>query len=139
MKTLSYFLLLITGVVLVGCATQTPEQRAAKYVAKGDAKMEQAMDELITADDEYLALDTKDAIKYFNKALDHIDDAVVYYAKAFTTPEDNQAVSALEDGLNELEKCVKAMEDNDSAKALEHYTAAQGYFDKAAEKLWATS
>ena len=46
MKTLSYFLLLITGVVLVGCATQTPEQRAAKYVAKGDAKMEQAMDEL---------------------------------------------------------------------------------------------
>ncbi len=139
MKKRSYFLLFLTGVFLIGCVSQTPEERAAKYVAKGDAKMEQAMGELKTADDEYLAFDTKDAIRYFNKALDHIDDAVVYYAKAYTTPDEKAAVSALEDGLNELEKCVKAMQDNDSAKALEHYTAAQGYFDKAADELWATS
>jgi len=138
MKTKPYILLFLAAAFLVGCA-QTPEERAAKYVSKGDAKMEQAIGELQTADGEYLAFDTKDAIKYFNKALDHIDDAVVYYAKAYTAPDQKAAVSALEDGLNELEKCVKAMQDNDSAKALEHYTAAQGYFDKASEELWATS
>jgi ribosomal protein S20 len=48
-------------------------------------------------------------------------------------------VSALEDGLNELEKCVKSMQDNDSAKALEHYQSAQSYIDKAQEVLWSTS
>ena len=101
--------------------------------------MEQAMGELQTADGEYLAFDTKNAIKYFNKALDHVDDAVIYYAKAYTTPDEKAAVSALQDGLNELEKCVKAMEDNDSAKAMEHYQSAQAYFDKAAVELWAAS
>ena len=139
MKRSSYFLLLVAVLFLTGCASQTPEERAAKYVAKGDAKMEQAMGELKTADDEYLAFDTKDAIKAFNKALDHIDDAVVYYAKAYTTPDQKAAVSALEDGLNELEKCVKSMQDNDSAKALEHYQSAQSYFDIAQEVLWSTS
>ena len=139
MKRLPYFLLLISVLFLTGCASQTPEERAAKYVAKGDAKMEQAMGELKTADEEYLAFDSKDAIKSFNKALDHIDDAVVYYAKAYTTPDQKAAVSALEDGLNELEKCVKSMQDNDSAKALEHYQSAQSYIDKAQEVLWSTS
>jgi len=139
MKRSSYFLLLVAVLFLTGCASQTPEERAAKYVAKGDAKMEQAMGELKTADDEYLAFDTKDALKAFNKALDHIDDAVVYYAKAYTTPDQKAAVSALEDGLNELEKCVKSMQDNDSAKALEHYQSAQSYFDIAQEVLWSTS
>ena len=139
MKTSSYFLLLVTVFFLTGCASQTPEERAAKYVAKGDAKMEQAMGELKTADEEYLAFDSKDAIKSFNKALDHIDDAVVYYAKAYTTPDQKAAVSALEDGLNELEKCVKSMQDNDSAKALEHYQSAQSYFDIAEQVLWSTS
>ena len=138
MKTKPYVLLFFAAALLVGCA-QTAEERAANYVSKGDAKMEQAMGELQTADGEYLAFDTKDAIKYFNKALDHIDDAVVYYAKAYTTPDQKAAVSALEDGLNELEKCVKAMEDNDSAKALEYYQSAQTYFDKAADELWAAS
>jgi len=138
MKTKPYILLFLAAAFLVGCA-QTPEERAANYVSKGDAKMEQAMGELQTADGEYLAFDTKDAIKYFNKALDHVDDAVVYYAKAYTTPDEKAAVSALQDGLNELEKCVKAMEDNDSAKAMEHYQSAQAYFDKAAGELWAAS
>ena len=139
MKRSSYFLLLVTVLFLTGCASQTPEERAAKYVAKGDAKMEQAMGELRTADEEYLAFDSKDALKAFNKALDHIDDAVVYYAKAYTTPDQKAAVSALEDGLNELEKCVKSMQDNDSAKALEHYQSAQSYFDIAEQVLWSTS
>jgi Tfp pilus assembly protein PilF len=139
MKKSPYFLLLVTVLFLTACASQTPEERAAKYVAKGDAKMEQAMGELKTADDEYLAFDAKDALKAFNKALDHIDDAVVYYAKAYTTPDQKAAVSALEDGLNELEKCVKSMQDNDSAKALEHYQSAQSYFDIAQEVLWSTS
>ena len=139
MKRLPYYLLLISVLFLTGCASQTPEERAAKYVAKGDAKMEQAMGELRTADEEYLAFDSKDALKAFNKALDHIDDAVVYYAKAYTTPDQKAAVSALEDGLNELEKCVKSMQDNDSAKALEHYQSAQSYIDKAQEVLWSTS
>lgn len=139
MKKSSYFLLLVSGLFLFACASQTPEERAAKYVAKGDAKMEQAMGELRTADEEYLAFDSKDAIKSFNKALDHIDDAVVYYAKAYTTPDQKAAVSALEDGLNELEKCVKSMQDNDSAKALEHYQSAQSYFDIAEQFLWSTS
>ena len=139
MKRSSYFLLLVAVLFLTGCASQTPEERAAKYVANGDAKMEQAMGELKTADDEYLAFDTKDALKAFNKALDHIDDAVVNYAKAYTTPDQKAAVSALEDGLNELEKCVKSMQDNDSAKALEHYQSAQSYFDIAQEVLWSTS
>jgi exonuclease VII small subunit len=139
MKRASYFLLLVTVLFLTACASQTPEERAAKYVAKGDAKMEQAMGELRTADEEYLAFDSKDALKAFNKALDHIDDAVVYYAKAYTTPDQKAAVSALEDGLNELEKCVKSMQDNDSAKAFEHYQSAQSYIDKAQEVLWSTS
>ena len=139
MKRSSYFLLLVAVLFLTGCASQTPEERAAKYVANGDAKMEQAMGELKTADEEYLAFDSKDALKAFNKALDHIDDAVVYYAKAYTTPDQKAAVSALEDGLNELEKCVKSMQDNDSAKALEHYQSAQSYFDIAQEVLWSTS
>ena len=139
MKKTPYFLLLISVLILAGCASQTPEERAAKYISKGDAKMEQAMGELRTADEEYLAFDSKDALKAFNKALDHIDDAVVYYAKAYTTPDQKAAVSALEDGLNELEKCVKSMQDNDSAKALEHYQSAQSYIDKAQEVLWSTS
>ncbi len=139
MKRSSYFIMLIAGLFLFACASQTPEERAANYVAKGDAKMEQAMGELRDADEEYLAFDSKDAIKSFNKALDHIDDAVVYYAKAYTTPDQKAAVSALEDGLNELERCVKSMQDNDSAKALEHYQSAQSYFDKAEQVLWSTS
>ena len=139
MKRSSYFLLLVTVLFLTACANQTPEERAAKYVAKGDAKMEQSMGELKTADEEYLALDSKDALKAFNKALDHIDDAIVYYAKAYTTPDQKAAVSSLEDGLNELEKCVKSMQDNDSAKALEHYQSAQSYFDIAEQVLWSTS
>ena len=138
MRSLSYLLLFAAGLVLFACA-QTPEEREAKYVAKGDAKMEQAMGELKDADDEYLAFDTKDALKSFNKALDHIDDAIVYYAKAYTTPDQKEAVSELEDGLNALEKCVKAMQDNDSAKALEYYQTAQQHFDKAEQVLWATS
>ena len=82
--------------------------------------MEQAMGELRDADNEYIAFDSRNAIKSFNKALDHINDAVVYYAKAYTSPEDKDAVSASDDGLNELEKCVKAIEDNDSAQALDY-------------------
>ena len=74
MKALSYFPLFLISVLLIGCA-QTPEEREAKYVSKGDAKMEQAMGELMTADDEYLAFDTKDAIKYFNKAQGYFDKA----------------------------------------------------------------
>ena len=139
MKTSSYILLFVAGLLLIACASQTPEERALNYIAKGDAKMEQAMGELRTADEEYLAFDSKDAIKAFNKALDHIDDAVVYYAKAYTTPDQKAAVSALEDGLNELERCVKSMQDNDSAKALEHYQSAQTYIDKAEQVLWSTS
>jgi len=139
MRRSSYFLLLVAGLFLFSCASQTPEERAEKYVAKGDAKMEQAMGELRNADEEYLAFDSKDAIKSFNKALDHIDDAVVYYAKAYTTHDQQAAVSALEDGLNELEKCVKSIQDNDSAKALEHYQSAQSYFDKAEQVLWSSN
>ncbi len=139
MKRQSQFLLLVAGLFLFSCASQSPEERAEKYLGKGDAKMEQAMGELKTADDEYLAFDSKSALKSFNKALDHIDDAIVYYAKAFTTPDQKAAVSALEDGLNELEKCVKAMQDNDSAKALEHYQAAQSHFNAAESELWTTS
>lgn len=139
MKRSTYFLMFVAGLFLFACASQTPEERAEKYIPKGDAKMEQAMGELKTADDEYLAFDSKEAIKSFNKALDHIDDAVVYYAKAYTAPEQKAAVSALEDGLNELEKCVKAIQDNDSAKALEHYQSAQSYFDIAEQVLWSTS
>lgn len=139
MRIRSYSLLLIAGIFLVACASQTPEQRAEKYISKGDAKMEQAMGELRDADNEYIAFDSKDAIKYFNKALDHIDDAIVYYAKAYTTPDEKGAVSALDDGLNELEKCVKAIQDNDSAKALDYYQKAQSYFDKAEQVLWGAS
>lgn len=138
MKKLSYFLLLAAGLVLFACA-QTPEEREAKYVEKGDAKMEKAMEELKDADDEYLAFDSKKAIKSFDKALDYIDDAIVYYAKAYTTPDQKEAVSALQDGLNELEKCVKAMQENDSAKALDYYESAQNYFDKAETELWGSS
>lgn len=136
MKKLSYFLLLLTGLFLFACAAQTPEQRAVKYISKGDAKMEQAMGELRDADNAYIAFDSKNAIKSFNKALDHINDAVVYYAKAYTSPDEKDAVSALEDGLNELEKCVKAIEDNDSAKAADYYQKSQAYFDKAEQLLW---
>ena len=139
MNKTPYFLLLISVFILAGCASQTPEERAAKYISKGDAKMEQAMGELKTADEEYLAFDSKDAIKSFNKALEHMDDAIVYYAKAYTTPDQKVAVSALEDGLNELERCVKSMQDNDSAKALEHYQSAQAYFEIAEQVLWSTS
>ena len=139
MNKTPYFLLLISVFILAGCASQTPEERAAKYISKGDAKMEQAMGELKTADEEYLAFDSKDAIKSFNKALEHMDDAIVYYAKAYTTPDQKVAVSALEDGLNELERCVKSMQDNDSAKALEHYQSAQAYFEIAEQVLWSTN
>jgi septum formation inhibitor-activating ATPase MinD len=139
MKKSSYFLLFVTGLFLFACASQTPEERAEKYIGKGDAKMEQAMGELQTADYEYLALDSKSALKSFNKALDHIDDAIVYYAKAVTTPDQKAAVSSLEGGLNEMEKCVKALQDNDTATAQKHYLAAQSHFDAAKAELWSTS
>jgi outer membrane PBP1 activator LpoA protein len=132
-------LMLVAGLLLIGCATQTPEERSAKYIGKGDAKMEQAMGELKTADDEYLAFDSKSALKSFDKALDHIDDAIIYYVKAVTTPDQKAAVSALEDGLNEMEKCVKALQDNDTAKAEKHYLAAQSHFDDAEVALWSAS
>lgn len=131
MKKSSYIVLLAAGLFLVACASQTPEERAAKYNAKGDAKMEQAMGEFMTADDEYLAHDSKEALKTFNKAIDHMDDAIVYYAKAAATPDQKAAVNALEDAFNEMEKCIKALEDNDMKKAEEHYLAAQAHFDEA--------
>jgi len=132
-------MLLMAALFLFACASQTPEERAEKYIGKGDAKMEQAMGELQDADDAYIAFDSKDALKSFNKALDHIDDAIVYYAKAVTTPDQKAAVSSLEDGLNEMEKCVKALQDNDTAKAQEHYLAAQSHFDTAENELWESS
>jgi len=139
MKRSSYFLLLLAGLFLFACASQTPEERAEKYIGKGDAKMEQAMGELKDADEEYLAFDSKDALKSFNKALDHIDDAIVYYAKAVTTPDQKEAVSYLEAGFNEMEKCVKALQDNDTATARKHYIAAQSSFDAAEAEVWSTS
>ena len=55
-------------------------------MSKGDSKMQQAMGELRDADNKYFEFDSKDAIKSFNKALGHIDDAIVNYAKAHSTP-----------------------------------------------------
>lgn len=139
MRNTKYMSLILASLFLFACASQTPEERAEGYLDKGDAKMEKAIGELQDAENEYLDYDSKGAVKAFNKALGYIDDAIVYYAKADTTPDQKAAVASLQSGLDEMEKCVKALEKDDDDTAEKHYTTAQGYFDSAADSLWSTS
>lgn len=139
MKSQTILLSLATILLLVGCASQSPEERASNYIDKGDAKMEKALEALGTADDDYFANNDKAATKAFNKAVGYIDDAIVYYAKAITEPDQKQAVDALDDGLAQIKSCIKALENDDSEKAQEHYDSAQNYFNSAASGLWASN
>jgi hypothetical protein len=127
-----------SAMFLAACASQDPESRAMNYIANGDAKMNQALTELATVDSDYIANDMKGATKAFNKAIGYVDDAVVDYAKAATSPDQKNAVDALKNGLDQIKKCVTALEKNDTEKAQEYYSAAQSYFDSAAAEFWAS-
>ena len=139
MKSQTTLLSLAAVLILVGCASQTPEERAQNYIDKGDAKMEQAVELLYTADDDYFVNDDKGATKAFNKAIGYIDDAIVYYAKAVTGPDQKKAVASLDDGLGQMKSCVEALERDDVEKAQAHYDSAQDYFDSASNYLWASN
>ena len=106
------------------------------YLSKGDAKMNQALAELVTVDNDYLANDVKGATKAFNKTIDYVDDAIVDYAKAATTPDQKNAVEALKNGLDQIKQCVEALEKNNVDSAQDHYASAQSFFDAAASEFW---
>lgn len=122
--------------LLAACASQDPETRAMNYISKGDAKMNQALAELVKVDNDYLANDIKGATKAFNKTIDYVDDAIVDYAKAATNQDQKNAVEALKNGLDQIKQCVEALEKNDVESAQEFYNSAQSFFDAAAVEFW---
>jgi ribosomal protein S20 len=138
MRTSLTIAMVASAMFLTACASQDPEARTMNYIASGDAKMNQAITELATVDNDYIANDMKGATKAFNKAIGYVDDAVVDYAKAATSPDQKSAVDALKNGLDQIKKCVTALEKNDTDKAQEYYSAAQAYFDTAATEFWAS-
>lgn len=138
MNRLSALTSVAAAMLLVACASQDPETRAINYIAKGDAKMNQALAELVTVDNDYLANDMKGATKAFNKTINYVDDAIVDYAKAATSQDQKNAVEALKNGLDQIKRCVEALEKNDVQKAQEYFSSAQSFFDSAASEFWAS-
>ena len=136
MNRLSGFAQLVALMLLAACASQDPETRAMNYLSKGDAKMNQALAELVKVDNDYLANDIKGATKAFNKTIDYVDDAIVDYARAATTPDQKDAVEALKSGLDQIKQCVEALEKNNVDSAQDHYASAQSFFDAAASEFW---
>jgi hypothetical protein len=121
----------------VGCATTTPEQAAENNLSKGDSKMEQAMNSLVDVEADLDKNQVGKAQKAFNKAIGYVDQAVVYYAKAVTTPDQKDAVKDLQSGLAQMKSSVESLEKNDVAGAQSSYTKAQQSFDAASSELWA--
>ena len=136
MNRFSRFAPLVALMLLAACASQDPETRAMNYLSKGDAKMNQALAELVKVDNDYLANDMKGATKAFNKTIDYVDDAIVDYAKAATNQDQKNAVEALKNGLDQIKQCVEALEKNDVESAQEYYSSAQSFFDTAAAEFW---
>jgi uncharacterized protein YukE len=101
---------------------------AAKYMNKGYAEIGKVVNKL-DEDKE------KSAMRHFNKAMADFNKAVEYYAKATLPPEDQPAIEALKQGLDALDKCVKALEKNNQSEAQQEYDAAQNYFAEAASLL----
>jgi len=121
-----------------GCATQTPEQRYEQNMSKGDAKMEQALNSLADVEADLDKNQVDKAEKAFNKAIGQIDQAIVYYAKAVTTPDQKDAVNDLKNGLAQMKSCVQSLEKDDVAAAQGAYDKAQQFFDAARDELWAS-
>jgi hypothetical protein len=44
----------------------------------------------------------------------------------------------LEDGLKDMEKCVKALQNNNTEEGIKQYQSAQAHLDDAAVALWST-
>jgi len=124
--------------VLAGCA-MTPEEKAADNMDRAAMQMQDAYNSMETVEKDLSKNKEGAAERAFNKAIEHMDNATVYYTKAVTTPAQKTAVQDLQSGLDQLEACVKSLENNDTVSAQAQYDKAEDYLNKASVELWATS
>ena len=116
---------------LVSACAQTPEQlyeKGMRQVNQGYAEIQKVAESVDESNRDA-------ALRHFNSAISHFDNATVAFASADLGPENKEAVNSLDAGLTQLQSTVKALEREDYPEAAKHWVQAREDLVQAIEKL----